>query len=520
MAATTPPAGKPQSASHIYGSFWIDQTELAIPVSAIREVVNEPDAISHMPLAPDFLTGLFNLRGMIIPIIDLRILLEFPPQSTEPNQTTERKVAIIENGNKCVGLLFDRAGEVVNEPNSARVDFAAKKGLVKDVVIDGVLKLDDGNRMVQIIDPYEVVSIERVPQAEATAFAADQYSDLGSRLSCVSFQLGHTWCAIDLRFVQEVRDMPKVETSLLAHGFVIGTANLRGDIIPIVDFRSYMGKEDAYKLSAEALSKRKLLVMRTSGGLIGLMVYSIDSIMPFFERDVLPFAKLALPRGNVVSGCLVNEDEQLVMLLDHDQLLADPGLIEPARICQEVHKAEDVAAEEKASVTGTAERRTFILFTASSRFAMDTCAVSEVINRPEKLLKPPYALPFVEGIINLRGELITLVNLRELYGLESSAGSEEKVLIFFHKGRKYAILVDCVDEIVMTTADKVSNDMDTGFSEKRDAATADVSGMLHVTRHNQDESLVMIMCVDALVSRFASASEESGVDADAGLLAT
>jgi purine-binding chemotaxis protein CheW len=356
--------------------------------------------------------------------------------------------------------------------------------------------------------------IDRVPQAEATAFASDQYSDLGSRLSCVSFQLGHTWCAIDLRYVQEVRDMPPVESSLLAHGYVIGTATLRGDIIPVVDFRSYMGNEPAFKLSAEALAKRKMLVIRTKGGLVGLMVYSIDSIVPFFERDVLPFAKLALPRGNVVSGCLVSEEKQLVMLLDHDQLLADPGLCDPARLCQEVHDVAEKVTEEK-SVSVAAERRTYILFTVSSRFAMDTCSVSEVINKPEKLLKPPYALRFVEGVINLRGELITLVNLRELYGLESNDQAEEKVLIFIHKSRKYAILVDCVDEIVMTTSDKVSNDMASGLSGARGVSSSDTSALLNVSREGEDGSLVMIMCVDALVARFASESGEGAAEGQA-----
>lgn len=497
---------------HIYGSFWIDETELAIEVSAIREVVNEPETISQLPLAPDYLSGLFNLRGMIIPIIDLRILLEFPKCEDASAPTPERKVAIIENGSKCIGLLFDRAGEVLNEPNSARIDFATKKNGLKDIVIDGVLKLEGGDRMVQIINPYEVLNIDRVPQAEATAFAADQFSDLGNRLSCVSFQLGHTWCAIDLRYVQEVRDMPPVDKSLLSHGSIIGTTNLRGDIIPVVDFRSYMGNEPAFKLPPEALAKRKMLVVRAGDGLLGLMVYSIDSILPFFERDILPFAKLALPKGNVVEGCLVSPEGQLVMLLDHEQLLSDPGLTEPAKICQEVHQTKEIK-ELQTQTSDASQRRTFILFTASSHFAMDTCAVSEVINRPDELLTPPYALKFVEGIINLRGELITLVNLRELYGVASEEKADEKVLIFIHNSQKYAILVDSVDEIVMTTTQQVSNERTSGLSGSMQAASSDVSGVLTVDRQGKDTMLVMIMSVDALVARLIGASEKGDLKA-------
>lgn len=484
----------------IFGSFWIDASEFALPVSAIREVVNEPKVVSQVPLAPPFLMGLFNLRGMIVPIIDLRVLLELPNRDDERVAADSRKVAIVENGDRCVGILFDNPGEILNEPRSARVDFRANDGGVKDVVIEGVLKLDNGNRMVQILEPYELLDIERVPQAEVAEKKTDQKGDLGKRLSCISFQLGHTSCAFDLRHVQEVRDMPKVEKSLLAHGYVIGTTNLRGDIIPVVDFRSFMGNEPAYQLSDEALSKRKLLVMLCEGGPIGLMVYSIESIIPFFENEVMPFAKLALPRGEVVKGCLVRGNEQLVMLLDHDLLLSDPGLRGPAKTCREIHHPNQ-KTEETAKSVKALERRTFILFSISSCFAMDTCHVSEVINRPEQLLEPPYALDFVEGILNLRGELITLINLRLLYGLKPCERSEQKVLIFKHGTQKYGILVDSVDEIVMTTSESVSNDRGSGYDDTVSIAAEDVNGVLQVTREGESNFMVMIMDVQSLIKR-------------------
>ncbi|MEO1495100.1 MAG: chemotaxis protein CheW [Pseudomonadota bacterium] len=505
-----PPGGEAQpssaerSKSLIFGSFWIDRSEFALPVGAIREVVNEPDVISPVPLAPAFMKGLFNLRGMIIPIVDLRILLEFPECDGSEDIGDGRKIAIIENADKCIGILFDRTGEVLNESGSTLVGFAGNENGIKDVVIDGVLKLEDGNRIVQVIDPYEMLRIERIPKAEAAEFKADQRSKLGRRLSCVSFQLGHTNCAIDLRYVQEVRTMPPVDKSLLAHGCVIGTANLRGVIIPIIDFRSFMGDEPAYQLSDEALSKRKLLVMKSGDGMIGLMVFSIDSIVPFFENDVMPFAKLALPRGNIVNGCLVSEDEKLIMLLDHQLLMAEPTLAEIARTCHEVYNTAK-EEEDPADTPKKIERKNFILFSMSSQFAMDTMYVSEVIEKPDDLLSPPYVLSFVEGIINLRGELITLINLRRLYGLEYSEYEEQKVVIFKHGAQKYAILVDSVDEIVMTTSDKVSKDEKTGCGNTVRAASQDVCGVLRLRPEDKGNMLVMIMDVDALVARCTGA---------------
>ena len=485
--------------THIYGSFRVGSTEFALAVSAIREVVNEPEQISPLPLAPDFLMGLFNLRGMIIPIIDLRTLLELPTTKTGGVEES-RKVAIVENGDRCVGILFDCAGEVLNAGNASRVDFRANDAGVKDVVIDGVLKLENGERMVQILDPYELLRLEKVPQAKESTKNSGQKSDRGKRLSCVSFQLGHTWCAIDLRFVREVKNMPKLDKSLLSHGFVIGTITIRGEIVPVVDFRSFMGNEPVHKFDDAALAKRKLLIVQTHGGPIGLMVFSIDSIMTFYERDVMPFAKLALPRGGIVKGCLINDDEQLVMLLDHERLMSEPSLTEPARTCKEVHSSEDMGERESEEIHKV-ERRTFILFSISNHFAMDSRCVSEVINKPDNLLEPPYSLEFVDGIINLRGDLITLINLRSLYGMTAIKGEDEKVLVFIHNDQKYAVLVDSVDEIIMTTSDQVASDNLSGYNETVKKASDDVSGVLHYSREGEGPMSVMIMDVDALVAR-------------------
>lgn len=55
-----------------YGSFFLGDIELAINVKAIQEVVNYPDTITLMPLSPHFLVGVFNLRGLIVPIVNLK----------------------------------------------------------------------------------------------------------------------------------------------------------------------------------------------------------------------------------------------------------------------------------------------------------------------------------------------------------------------------------------------------------------------------------------------------------------
>ncbi|MBY6066694.1 chemotaxis protein CheW [Leisingera aquaemixtae] len=485
-----------QGLAEKYGSFLIGDSEFAIPVSVLQEVVNEPGDISPVPLAPPYMLGLFNLRGMIVPVVDLRKLLDFP--AAESGQS--RKVAIIEHGEHCIGLLFDRTGEVLNARGVARVDFRPNGKGVRDVVISGVLKFDSGERLVQILDPHELLNLEKVPRADNGSGQETVKFSRGKKLACVSFQTGHTVCAIDLRYVKEVKTVPKLEQSLLAGGNVIGTANLRGIILPVIDFRGFMGDDAKFVLGETLPKERRMLVIDTAEGPVGLMVFSIDSILSYYGDEVLPFAKLALPRGDLVNGCLIGKNNQIVMMLDPEKLMQEPSFLAAAKSCQEIFPPE-APDGEAAELEARAARRTFIKFTFERRFALDTSHVSEVINRPTDLLEPPFSLNFVEGILNLRGDLITVFNPRVLYGLPVKPCQDQKVLIFRQGAQKFGILVDSVDEIIITTESRVAELKPLDQQNTSKSIAEDVAGCLQHTSPDGKYESILILDTSALVER-------------------
>lgn len=489
----------------IYGSFWLDDTEFALSAGVIREVVNEPARISPMPLAPAFMLGLFNLRGKIIPVVDLRHLLEFPAR-----QASERKVAIIEDGDHCIGIMVDRTGEVLNVHGASRVDFRPRKGRVKDVVVEGLLKLDGGERIVQILDPCEILNLEKIPRGEVPAGQRTDaaVASRGPRFNCISFQFGHTTCAIDLRHVREVMEAPEIMDSVLVHDCFIGITNLRGAIIPVADFRNFMGDVANIRSSEETPPKRKMLVIQTDGGAIGLLVYSIDSIISFFEDEVLPFTKLALPRADIVRGCVLNKQNDIVMMLDYEALKADRILVDTALRCREIYPSDGEVRRTGGDRAGSA-RLTFIIFTFDRAFALDTTQVSEVINYPDTLLQPPYAIDFVDGIINLRDELISLINPRKLYGMTPAEKGSEKVLIFKDGGSKYGILVDSVDEIVITTENQVAEMNLLAHQESKVKVTEDICGCVQ----SPSRGSVMILDTGAVLKRCFKSAGETALDA-------
>ena len=95
----------------VYGSFFLCGNEFAVAAIEIREVVNELGEYNSIPLSPNYMVGMFNLRGTIVPVVDLRKIfyenMEIPLEDKEDN--SNRVIAIIEYGHFSVGIIFDRS---------------------------------------------------------------------------------------------------------------------------------------------------------------------------------------------------------------------------------------------------------------------------------------------------------------------------------------------------------------------------------------------------------------------------
>jgi purine-binding chemotaxis protein CheW len=115
-------------------SFAIGDDQYGVDIMAVREIKGWT-AITHLPRQPDYVRGVLNLRGVIVPIIDLRC--RFGQGMTEA--TPLHIVIIVQVASKLVGLLADRVLDIVSldglqiQPvprvvQSSRVEFLA--GLV------------------------------------------------------------------------------------------------------------------------------------------------------------------------------------------------------------------------------------------------------------------------------------------------------------------------------------------------------------------------------------------------------
>lgn len=93
--------------------FRIGRETFGVPISLVREIVRVP-SITSVPNAPDYIEGVINLRGRIIPVVDLR--KRFHEIVGEPSK--KNRIVVVELENRLIGLMVNSASEVLRIPPS------------------------------------------------------------------------------------------------------------------------------------------------------------------------------------------------------------------------------------------------------------------------------------------------------------------------------------------------------------------------------------------------------------------
>ncbi len=127
--------------------------KFALDIMRIMEI-QRSQTITRMPKVPDFLEGVINLRGAVIPVVDMRKRLELTVTPT----SRKTRIVIANVGGKIVGLLVDEVSEVIRV---ARSDIGPAPALTRGIgseYIMGVVKRKD--ELLLLLDFERILSTE------------------------------------------------------------------------------------------------------------------------------------------------------------------------------------------------------------------------------------------------------------------------------------------------------------------------------------------------------------------------
>ena len=140
-------------------SFALGSEEYGVDISQVQEIIRMVE-ITHVPRAPHFMEGVINLRGQLIPIVDLRTRFGMP----RSEQTKATRIVVTEIGSKRVGIVVDSVSEVLNIPLENVENAPDMIAGVGTEYIQGVGKV--GERLIILLDLTMVMSAEEKGQLE------------------------------------------------------------------------------------------------------------------------------------------------------------------------------------------------------------------------------------------------------------------------------------------------------------------------------------------------------------------
>jgi purine-binding chemotaxis protein CheW len=170
-ASTTPARDAARTATPASGgtqlqlvSFEVAGEEFAVDILSVQEI-NRMTSITRVPQSPAQVEGVINLRGRIIPILDLRRQFRMPAG----DRTEQNRIVVVEVSGRVLGFVVDRVHEVLRISSSIVEPAPEMASSISADFISGVAKLED--RLIILLDLERLFSAETL-KAVANAAAA------------------------------------------------------------------------------------------------------------------------------------------------------------------------------------------------------------------------------------------------------------------------------------------------------------------------------------------------------------
>lgn len=133
--------------------FELANEHYGVDIAAVESIIKMQD-ITAVPHAPPFVEGVTNLRGTVLPVIELRRRFGFPPGK----ETKDTRIVVIEMDGLTVGVIVDAVTEVMRVANDTIEPPSPLVTTIDSAFITGIAKID--KRLVILLDLSKVLSTQ------------------------------------------------------------------------------------------------------------------------------------------------------------------------------------------------------------------------------------------------------------------------------------------------------------------------------------------------------------------------
>jgi purine-binding chemotaxis protein CheW len=408
-----------------------------IDTKNIDQILRVP-ALTPVVLTSDAIRGLSAVSGNIVTVFDLNMLLGLQAINIELEETR----------------LLSLTGE--EQSSALLVSEVADTVWIKDENMEFVEESDDAvmalykheDEIIQILDIAALHEDVTLP-----SYNLFDVKDGNSRRSqetkrpqdserYLYIQMASEKYAINIDTLREIIALPESFTEIAgSRDEILGMMPLRDELLLVADLRKFFSFE--YQES----DKNRILVANYDGQTMGLVVDEILDIQEV-EKDKIDEMPANF-EDKKLSG-VIHDDEQLISLIGDDVL---KQLFDASKSLTQQDNLNTQGSEEEKNVA--LEVVAFTL--GSEEYAINIDDVVEIIDAtPVTPLKDAPA--FVDGVINIRGQVVTIMSVYEWLNKPMSEDEEQKIIICQINDYRIGFFVDSVSDVMEIESNQIKEE--------------------------------------------------------------
>lgn len=144
-----------------YVIFYLADKKFGVNINQTKEILSDTE-LTFVPDSPDYISGIINLRGSVVPVVDLKLRLDIRGQKQEAKD----KIIIIELKNLTAGMQVDDVKEIeaLKKENIENLPQLAKN--IDSSYIEGVGKMDDSDQLLLLLNLKNILSSKEISELE------------------------------------------------------------------------------------------------------------------------------------------------------------------------------------------------------------------------------------------------------------------------------------------------------------------------------------------------------------------
>jgi len=488
-----------EDSGHQFITFQVANESFGLSMDQVAEIIRLPNTVG-VPLTPHALIGLANLRGNVLPILDLRRVLDI--EETEFSDSTRVLVA---DAGKPVGLIVDRVSKVVNVDESKIEKAESVKTAVDSEMLSGVIRENDS--LVQLLDVEQLLKADfssvisakgnaKGSSNNAVSSFADEEDNDEDTSQLVSFNIAEQEYAFDLMAVEEIVRVPDNIAEMPATDHhVLGIIDLRGRLLPLISLRRMFGFDEQ-----ELNEHNRILVVgvRAPGGTLNSVGIVVDDVREVLSvamqaRDKVP-SLLNSGDGDISAVCRLDDGKRLVSILSAQAMFEDQAIQAAVAANKDGNKEMNSEAVADDDMSEDDDTQMVVFKLAEQEYGVTIEDVQEITRVPDEMSKVPKTADFIEGMVNLRGTVLPVLDMRLRFNLERMEPNDrQRILVLNLDGNRTGFIMDSVVEVLRLNRNSIETSPDLSDAQTR------VMG--RVVNLKEDKRMIQVLDVHELLSK-------------------